>query len=238
MQKTVSATPLDAVKIEQRPDGQADVWLRKNITKETTEDETSGEQREQWVADEVHLVKAITHEEAEASFDELWDEAEASETPQDERIKALETIAKTFSAAAPQLAQIRTAATLSIQTMAASLTDEQAISVSGLIPAFEVGKDYKHGDLLTYEGEVYRVAQDHTSQAQWVPGSGTESLYTHITPAGDSIPVWQQPTGAHDAYNTGDKVHYPDESGPVYVSKIDGNSWSPDAYPAGWELSE
>lgn len=238
MQKTVSATPLDAVKIEQRPDGQADVWLRKNITKETTEDETSGEQREQWVADEVHLVKAITQEEAEASFDELWDEAEASETPQDERIKALETIAKTFSAAAPQLAQIRTAATLSIQTMAASLTDEQAISVSGLIPAFEVGKDYKHGDLLTYEGEVYRVAQDHTSQAQWAPGSGTESLYTHITLAGDSIPVWQQPTGAHDAYNTGDKVHYPDESGPVYVSKIDGNSWLPDAYPAGWELSE
>lgn len=238
MQKTVSATPLDAVKIEQRPDGQADVWLRKNITKETIEDETSGEQREQWVADEVHLVKAITQEEAEASFDELWDEAEASETPQDDRIKALETIAKTFSAAAPQLAQIRTAATLSIQTMAASLTDEQAISVSGLIPAFEVGKDYKHGDLLTYEGEVYRVAQGHTSQAQWVPGSGTESLYTHITLAGDSIPVWQQPTGAHDAYNTGDKVHYPDESGPVYVSKIDGNSWSPDAYPAGWELSE
>ena len=118
------------------------------------------------------------------------------------------------------------------------LTDEQAISVSGLIPAYEVGRDYKKGDLLTYEGEVYRVAQDHTSQAQWVPGSGTESLYTHITLAGDSIPVWQQPTGGHDAYNTGDKVHYPDESGPVYVSKIDGNTWSPDAYPAGWELSE
>ena len=44
MQETVSATPLDAVKIEQRPDGQADVWLRKNITKETIEDESSGEQ--------------------------------------------------------------------------------------------------------------------------------------------------------------------------------------------------
>lgn len=238
MQLTTSATPLDAVKVEQRPDGQADVWLRKNITEQAVEPEGGGVPCTQYTADEVHLVKAITQEEAEASFDELWDEAAAAETPQDERIKALETIAKAFSAAAPQLAQIRTAATLSIQTMAASLTDEQAISVSGLIPAFEVGKDYKRGDLLTHEGEVYRVAQDHTSQAQWVPGSGTESLYTHITLAGDSIPVWQQPTGAHDAYNTGDKVHYPDESGPVYVSKIDGNSWSPDAYPAGWELSE
>lgn len=238
MQQTVSATPLEAVKIEQRPDGQADVWLRKNIVEETYNPMDGGEPYTRYTANEVHLVKAITQEEAEANFDELWNEAVAEETPQDERIKSLETITKTLSAAAPQLAQIRTAATLSIQTMAASLTDEQAISVSGLIPAYEVGRGYKKGDLLTYEGEVYRVAQDHTSQAQWVPGSGTESLYTHITLAGDSIPVWQQPTGAHDAYNTGDKVHYPDASGPVYVSKIDGNSWSPDAYPAGWELSE
>ncbi|MBS5438355.1 MAG: hypothetical protein KHX43_00940 [Collinsella sp.] len=238
MQETVSATPLDAVKIEQRPDGQADVWLRKNITKETIEDESSGEQREQWVADEVHLVKAITQEEAEASFDELWDEAEAAETPQDERIKALETIAKTFSAAAPQLAQLRTAATLSIQTMAINLTDEQVISVSSLIPPFEIGKSYIQGELLSYDGDIYRVAQAHTSQEQWKPGAGTESLYTKITLAGDSIPVWQQPTGAHDAYNTGDQVHYPDESGPIYTSKIDGNTWSPDSYPAGWELAE
>lgn len=238
MQKTTSATPLDAVKVEQRPDGQADIWLRKNIQQEEVTPEDGGEPYTQYTADEAHIVKAMTQEEAEAAFDELWDEAVAAETPQDERIAALEVIAKTFTASASQLAQIRTAATLSIQTMAASLTDEQAISVSGLIPAYEVGRDYKKGDLLTYEGEVYRVAQDHTSQAQWVPGSGTESLYTHITLAGDSIPVWQQPTGAHDAYNTGEKVHYPDESGPVYVSKIDGNTWSPDAYPAGWELSE
>ena len=213
MQKTTSATPLDAVKVEQRPDGQADIWLRKNIQQEEVTPEDGGEPYTQYTADEAHIVKAMTQEEAEAAFDELWDEAVAAETPQDERIATLEA-------------------------MAASLTDEQAISVSGLIPAYEVGRDYKKGDLLTYEGEVYRVAQDHTSQAQWVPGSGTESLYTHITLAGDSIPVWQQPTGAHDAYNTGDKVHYPDESGPVYVSKIDGNTWSPDAYPAGWELSE
>ena len=238
MQQTVSATPLEAVKIEQRPDGQADVWLRKNIQQKEVTPEDGGEPYTQYTADEAHLVKAITQEEADASFDELWDEAETAETPQDERIKALETIVKTLSAAAPQLAQIRAAAVLSIQTMAADLTDEQAISVSGLIEPFEAGKDYKKGDLLTHEGEVYRVAQDHTSQAQWEPEDGAESLYTHITLAGDSIPVWQQPTGAHGAYSTGDKVHYPDASGPVYVSKIDGNSWSPDDYPAGWELSE
>ena len=46
---------------------------------------------------------------------------------------------------------------------------------------------------------------------------------------------WNQPTGAHDAYNTGDIVNY---NGTLYKSLIDGNVWAPDAYPAGWEVYE
>lgn len=45
-------------------------------------------------------------------------------------------------------------------------------------------------------------------------------------------PEWVQPTGAHDAYNKGDKVTF---EGKHYMSLIDGNIWSPAAYPAGWE---
>lgn len=44
-------------------------------------------------------------------------------------------------------------------------------------------------------------------------------------------PIWLQPLGAHDAYNTGDRVTF---EGKVYESTIDGNVWSPAAYPAGW----
>ena len=40
-----------------------------------------------------------------------------------------------------------------------------------------------------------------------------------------------QPTGAHDAYNLGDRVTY---SGRIYESIINGNVWSPDVYPDGW----
>jgi hypothetical protein len=47
------------------------------------------------------------------------------------------------------------------------------------------------------------------------------------------MPEWQQPTGAHDIYNTGDKVIF---EGQVYRSTIDNNTWSPTAYPQGWEL--
>lgn len=61
----------------------------------------------------------------------------------------------------------------------------------------------------------------------------TPALWTEASPKG-VIPVWRQPTGAQDVYQTGDRVHYPDEHSPVYESAIDGNVWSPEAYPAGW----
>ena len=120
---------------------------------------------------------------------------------------------------------------------AISFTDEQAIQVPDLYPKYEVDHAYKKDERFTYNGHLFKVNQDHTSAAQWVPGeTGTESLYTNLEMAGDGYLVWTQPTGAHNAYNTGDIVHYPTESDPLYKSLIDGNSWSPDAYPQGWEI--
>lgn len=55
-------------------------------------------------------------------------------------------------------------------------------------------------------------------------------------PEADEYLTWVQPTGAHDAYNTGDKMTYTD--GKRYVCQMDGCVWGPDAYPAGWQLVE
>lgn len=44
-----------------------------------------------------------------------------------------------------------------------------------------------------------------------------------------------QPSGAHDAYNTGDKVTY---NGKHYICKMDGCVWNPEEYPQGWEVVE
>ena len=119
---------------------------------------------------------------------------------------------------------------------ALSFTDEQALEVPDLYPVYEVDHAYKKDERFTYNGHLFKVNQDHTSAAQWVPGeTGTESLYTNLEMAGDGYLVWTQPTGAHNAYNTGDIVHYPTEDDPLYKSLIDGNVWSPDAYPQGWE---
>ena len=49
------------------------------------------------------------------------------------------------------------------------------------------------------------------------------------------VPDWVQPTGAHDAYNIGDRVRY---QGKIWESTINGNVWAPDIYPAGWKEIE
>ena len=125
-----------------------------------------------------------------------------------------------------------------LQMFAQTLTDEQALEISTVYPAWEAGKAYAQGDIITYgvndvgDQQLYRVAQAHTSQDDWLP-SGTNALYTPIGLTDDGYPVWSQPTGAQDAYNTGDIVDY---NGTLYKSTIDGNVWAPDAYPAGWKI--
>lgn len=48
----------------------------------------------------------------------------------------------------------------------------------------------------------------------------------------DEYPEFVQPTGAHDAYNIGDKVTY---NGKKYICQINGCVWAPDVYPQGWQ---
>lgn len=121
-----------------------------------------------------------------------------------------------------------------IEEAAAFLSDEQALRGVVLYPAYQIGKAYAVGDRFNYEGVLYKVTQAHTSQVDWVPGN-TPALYVEVTPDG-VIGVWKRPTGAHDAYNQGDKVYYPEKPGNIYRCLFNGNVYSPDEYPAGWEL--
>lgn len=125
-----------------------------------------------------------------------------------------------------------------LQLFAKSLTDEQALEVATVYDEWGVGKTYGVGEFITYgengvgDPQLYKVVQAHTSQADWTPDI-TPSLFTPIGLTDEGYPVWSKPTGAHDAYNTGDIVDY---NGTLYKSIIDGNTWSPDEYPQGWEI--
>ena len=48
----------------------------------------------------------------------------------------------------------------------------------------------------------------------------------------DEYPEFVQPTGAHNAYNVGDKITY---NGKKYICQINGCVWAPDVYPQGWQ---
>lgn len=120
----------------------------------------------------------------------------------------------------------------------ALLDEEAALECVRLYRSWEIGKAYQVGEYLTYgqngvgDPQLYKVVQAHTSQADWTPDE-TPALYDAIGLDDDGYPVWSQPTGAHDAYNKGDIVNY---NGVLYESQIDGNTYSPDAYSAGWKV--
>lgn len=127
-----------------------------------------------------------------------------------------------------------------LQMFAASLSEEMAMEVATVYDGWVADKAYTAGQYVTYgkngvgDPQLYKVVQAHTSQIDWLPDM-TASLYTPIGLDESGYPVWSAPTGAHDAYNTGDIVNY---NGTLYKSLIDGNAYSPEAYPAGWELYE
>ena len=125
-----------------------------------------------------------------------------------------------------------------LQMFAATLTEEQALEIATVYPVWEANHAYQVGDIISYgtnsagDPQLYKVVQAHTSQADWTPDA-TPALYDAFGLDDGGYPIWSQPTGAHDAYNTGDIVNY---NGTLYKSVIDGNVWAPDAYPQGWEV--
>lgn len=118
-----------------------------------------------------------------------------------------------------------------IEKAAESLPDEDALEAVELFPVWEADTAYTTDERVSYADKLYRCVQSHTSQADWTPDA-TPALWTEVAKPGE-IPVWKQPTGAQDAYMTGDKVWYPDVDTTVYVSTVDNNVWQPGVY--GWD---
>ena len=115
-----------------------------------------------------------------------------------------------------------------IEQLAVTLNDETALTGVELFPTWVVGKAYAINDRAQYNGTLYKCIQAHTSQSDWMP-SATPALWKTVSV--DEYPEWVQPTGAHDAYNIGDKVTY---NGQHYVCTSNANVYAPDVY--GWQL--
>ena len=116
-----------------------------------------------------------------------------------------------------------------IEKASVSLADEDALQAVALFPQWVTGHAYAVDERLQYKNVLYRVVQAHTSQVDWTPDI-TPALFVVVSL--DEWPEFVQPTGAHDAYKKGNKVMF---EGKHYISLIDGNVYSPAAYPAGWQ---
>lgn len=88
---------------------------------------------------------------------------------------------------------------------------------------------YMTGDVVTWGGAEWVST---VTPNVWEPGvSGWRQT---SGPGGKDSPApYQQPTGAHDAYNTGDLVTW---NSAVYRAVQDAVVWSPTDWPAAWEM--
>lgn len=86
-----SATPLDAVDYHERGDGLADVRLRRNVRQAVISLDSDAPDQTVYVADEAYIVTASTRGEVDATFDDLWAEAEMAKKSPEERIADLES---------------------------------------------------------------------------------------------------------------------------------------------------
>ena len=114
-----------------------------------------------------------------------------------------------------------------IEQMSVNATDEEALDNILAYPKWEIGKEYEKDFRLRYNDVLYKVLQNHTSQADWTPDTAV-SLYVKVSV--EEFPEWVQPTGSHDAYNKGDKVSHNEKH---WESLIDANVYEPSVY--GWE---
>lgn len=153
--------------------------------------------------------------------------------------------AKTTAAEAKQTAEgaaasaspsVRAASALYVNA-STTLTNSQLGDVRDLIEDFVQGGEYEKGAIRKYDGKFWRMAQkiDSTTSQTYLPGTGTESLYTLIDLAADGIRIWHTVTDSTNSFAFGEKAHHPGEDGPVYVSKRDGNTSEPGT-DEWWEL--
>lgn len=124
-----------------------------------------------------------------------------------------------------------------VDRAASALPDEVAYEIPELYREWD-GNDhfYEGGDRVSYNGELYKVLQAHSSQYGWTP-TDAPSLFARVLPGQDGTEIgeWEQPDSTN-GYQKGARVMY---KGRVYESIFEGsNVWSPEAFPQGWMLVE
>ena len=94
--------------------------------------------------------------------------------------------------------------------------------------------DEERTELYALARENAKAEYDYAAEIEaiWAAIRALQASVGESSEEADEWPEYQQPTGAHDAYYTGDKIT---SNGKRYICKIDGCVWPPDVYPSAWE---
>lgn len=114
---------------------------------------------------------------------------------------------------------------------------ETILNNQNLYPLWQVGIAVAIGEKYQHFGDnnevwLWEVIQAHTTQSDRQP-KDVPALFKRVAMA-DEYLAWKQPEGAHDAYNTGDVVWYPNVGDTLYESTVDANVWPPGVLAGQW----
>lgn len=109
-----------------------------------------------------------------------------------------------------------------------AITEEQKTKLDNMART-NANAENSYASMQEQINNIYTIIDKIQADIKELKGEeGTEEPTEPV----EEYPEYIQPTGAHDAYNTGDKITY---NGKKYVCKMDGCVWNPDTYPQGWE---
>lgn len=137
---------------------------------------------------------------------------------------------------AREVAQTGTPAMRQAMQLAISSSDlapEDYAGFADLYDAFDPEAKYKRGRMVTYEGGVYRCTKNTASTVGTAPDADPDH-WERVDVAADSVEVW----GPEKSYDKGDRVHYPTEAHPVYVSQKNNNTVEPGTDEKYWIKEE
>lgn len=104
--------------------------------------------------------------------------------------------------------------------------DAESLDYIELFPSWSPdGVTYPVGHRVRYNGDLYKVLQEHTSQEAWNPIDAPSLFAKVLIPDPTVIPEWEQPDSTN-GYMTGDKVTH---NGKTWESQVDNNVWEPGA---------
>lgn len=111
------------------------------------------------------------------------------------------------------------------------ITEEQKSELDELARSYAKAEN-SYASANAMIAELFERMKAVESEIDALKNKDTTTEDTEQTEPVDEYPLYKQPSGAHDSYNTGDKVTYNNKK---YICKMDNCVWNPDTYPAGWE---